>query len=171
MYLRHASDEARHAQLFWQSANEQEAPQGPLDADGEDLFIDLGEAKFLAFVHHAELRGLEQFEIYRDYFTRRERLPLAERLQGICRDEEHHAAYSWKLLVELSGSVKEPKQLLRKIQLWEAWRSWKRSGRFLSLGIYTLLIWFLFPILLPYAILVRSFSRRPSGWQKAKPHG
>src|SRR5690606_18537826 len=43
LFLRHAADEARHAQIFWSRAAELEAPIGPLVADAEDLFEALGE--------------------------------------------------------------------------------------------------------------------------------
>jgi hypothetical protein len=164
LYLRHASDEARHAQIFWGRAEALEPPTGPLFADAEDLYESLGEVGFVAFVHHAERRGREQFEIYADYFGRKSALEDAQLFSNVTADERHHESYSFKLLVELSGSESAARRSLRRVRLWEGFRLWKRSGQTLAGALYALLIWGLFPILFPYALLARVFLRARSGF-------
>lgn len=170
LFLRHAADEARHAQIFWSRAEHLEAPAGPLLADAEDLFETLGEVRFLAFVHHAEARGREQFETYARYFASRALAEDAALFRGVCADERHHESYSLKLLGELSGSDAAAQKHLRNVRLWEAWRSWKRSGKTLANALYSLLIWALFPILLPYSLLVRLLPARARGFRESKPN-
>lgn len=165
LYLRHATDEARHARLFWQRAQTLEPATGPLVADGEDLYRALGEEDFLAFVTHGERRGREQFEIYESYFRRREMLAEAELFARIAADERHHEAYSKKLLLERVGSEKEARRRLARVRRWEAWRIWRRVGRRAALGLYTLMIWALYPLILPYALVTRPFLKNPSGWR------
>ncbi|HLT36674.1 MAG TPA: ferritin-like domain-containing protein, partial [Enhygromyxa sp.] len=74
-YLRHADDEARHAQMFGKRAAALAreagiAAPGPAVADCEQLFESLGELDFLAFVHRGEARAIVQFRGYIDYFQR-----------------------------------------------------------------------------------------------------
>lgn len=168
LYLRHAADEARHAQIFWSRAAALEAPVGPLLADAEDLFADLGEVRFLAFVHHAEARGREQFETYERYLASRARPEDAALFRGVCADERHHEGYSLKLLIELSGSDAAAQEHLRAVRFWEAWRAWKRSGRGAANVLYGVLIWALFPILLPYSLLVRLMPQHAGGFQEPR---
>lgn len=168
LYLRHAMDEARHARLFWERANALWPAEGPLLADSEDLFRRLGEREFLAFVTHGERRGREQFEIYERYLRGRGFLEDAELFARIAADERHHESYSKKLLEEQAGSDAEAARSLSKVRLWEAWRSWRRVGRRLSLGIYTCLIWALFPVILPYALITRPLQKRQVGWRRPR---
>jgi hypothetical protein len=165
-YLRHAADEARHAHLFWSRAQALDPPHGPLLADAEDLFSDLGEIGFVAFVHHAERRGREQFECYQRYFARSGRSEDAALFLQIGADERHHESYSKKLLVELSGSEVAARKHLRQVQFWEAWRSWKRAGQSIARVLYSLLIWALFPVLLPYSLFMRLLPQEPTGFRQ-----
>ncbi len=164
LYLRHASDEARHAQIFWGRAEALEPPTGPLFADAEDLYASLGEVGFVAFVHHAEKRGREQFEIYADYFGRKSAPLDAKLFSAVTADERHHERYSLKLLVELTGSEDAARRSLRRVRLWEAFRLWKRSGQTLAGALYALLIWGLFPILFPYSLVARLALPARSGF-------
>ncbi len=164
-YLRHATDEARHARLFWGRAGELAPPSAPLRADGEDLFAALGELGFLAFVHHAEARGREQFLLYARYFERVGREPERALFARIAREEKYHENYSLRLLEELATDAAEVRKTLRRVRLWEAWRAWRRVGRRMAYGIYVVVLWLLMPLLWPYSLVIRLVSPAPSGWQ------
>ena len=88
-YLEHALDEAQHARMFKNRAldlgvsREERAliDIGYLSdhgiVGGQTLFERMGELKFWAFIHIAEKRGLDHFNIYRSHrFPDQKPLPL-----------------------------------------------------------------------------------------------
>lgn len=170
LYLRHAADEARHARLFWERAQTIEPASAPLRADGEDLYGALGEREFLAFLTHGERRGREQFEIYERYFRSHGLAEDAELFARVAADERHHESYSSKLLTEQAGTEVEARRSLRRVRRWEAWRTWRRVGRAAALRLYTVLIWALFPLILPYALALRPLLGSRAGWRKPRPN-
>jgi len=118
-YVRHLLDETRHAQMFsLRSAELRKAEQreslGFPNADTEDLFENLGETRFLAFVHRGEHRGRQQFETYRDWFAQRGDDKTRALFEAIVKDERQHESYTWALLVELTGSVAAARAELRE---------------------------------------------------------
>ena len=143
LYLRHALDEARHAQLFLLRARELQEkhalpPLGFVRPDEEALFETLGEVHFLAFVHRGELRGRRQFEGYRDHFARRGDDRMCALFDAVLVDERRHEAYTGAQLRTAAGGERAARRALRGAARWEAWRSWRRAGRTLAGSAYVL---------------------------------
>lgn len=95
LYLRHAEDESRHAQIFLSESRRiaeqhQLASIGPLRVDTESLFRTLGEPAFAAFVALGETRGALQFEAYCDYFEARGETRMVALFKRILEDETRH---------------------------------------------------------------------------------
>lgn len=173
-YLRHADDEARHAQMFGkraaQLAREAElAPPGPVAADCEQLFANLGELDFLAFVHRGEARAIVQFRGYIEYFERTGRERDASLFATILVDETRHADYTRALLLELAGDEAAARRALRRVARWEAWRSWLRAGRFLAERVYWVAMLLVYVLAAPLSLLVRLARPLPRGWLGEPP--
>jgi hypothetical protein len=169
-YLRHLLDEARHAQMFTLRSAELRRQEGreplgdPRAADIEDLFENLGEARFLAFVHLGERRGRQQFAVYRDWFDARGDARSRALFDAIMKDEREHESYTWDLLVEVSGSAAAARRALRRAALWEAWRTWRRLGRFVAEGVYFVTMLAVYVASAPLALLVRAARPLKTGW-------
>lgn len=168
-YVRHLLDETRHAQMFaLRSAelrrNEGKDSLGFPNADTECLFENLGEIRFLAFVHRGELRGRRQFETYREFFTRRGDTKSRAMFDAIVRDEVQHETYTWDLLVELTGGIKPARRELRKATAWEAWRTWRRMGRFLAEKVYFAMMMVIYASLAPFRAIVAVSNPERRGW-------
>lgn len=174
LYLRHALDEAQHAAMFARTANRLRrergrAPLGPPRADTEELFERLGELGFLAFVHRGERRGRRQFEVYRDHFRRRGDERTAALFETILADERRHERYTGELLAELAGGEQAAARALGRAGRWEAWRTWRRAGRFLSERLYVVLMAVLYVAVAPMALLVRAVRPVRRGWLPPGP--
>jgi hypothetical protein len=159
-YLKHALDEARHAQMFTRASAELRqrrgrAPFAREPADGGDLYERLGEVHFLAFVHRGERRGRQQFEAYRDYFGRRGDNKLRAMFEAILEDERVHEEYSRALLLELAGSEAAARRALRWVAAWEAWRTFRRAGKTMAEAIYFVAMVVLYATLWPLALFIR----------------
>lgn len=162
LYLRHAGDEARHAHLLKSHSEELLGRSSPLLADAEDLFATRGEVGFLAFVHHAEERGREHFELIAAELMRQEQAKTAELFVQIAREELHHERYAFALLLELAGSEAQLQRELSRVRRWEMWQAFRRSGENLGNTLYTVCILTLFPLFWLYgAWLRRSLKPRP----------
>jgi hypothetical protein len=168
-YVRHAIDEARHAEMFTLRSAELRVSDGKASlgaprADSEGLFTALGEIRFLAFVHHGERRGCRQFEGYRDWLRAHGDHKTSAMFQAILKDEYHHMSYTRELLVELSGSEAAARRELRRAIAWEAWRTWRRWGRFLAAKVYFVSMVALSVLMLPFSLLLRASRPAPRGW-------
>jgi hypothetical protein len=178
-FLRHAIDEQNHARIFMaaahvqlRKANENRAGKPllvlpKLHADAEDLWRDLGEIRFLAFLHHAERRGRKRFQLYARMFEQwgdKKRQALFER---ILRDEQRHESDAWGDLVAMCGSESKAKREVMLARAWEAWRAWRRIGRSIAERVYYVLMLVLYLFVFPIALYVR--WRKPSAtrWQQA----
>jgi rubrerythrin len=169
LYLRHALDEARHTQMFAARSTELRRERGDdslghPQADTEHLFESLGETRFLAFVHLGEKRGCDQFEAYRDHFGARGDKKTRAMFEAILGDEREHHRYTRELLVELAGGEKEARREIRKAVAWEAWRTWRRAGRFLAQVVYTIAMTTLYVAIAPFALLIRVAKPQRLGW-------
>jgi rubrerythrin len=159
LYLRHAADEARHARRFHEQGEARLGYEFPLVADAEDIFQLRGELGFLAFVYHAERRGRMQFEVIAQELERRGDADLADFFRGIAGEELHHERYAYEQLVELAqGELRAQSEVARVVR-WELWRSFRRSGRTLAGGVYSLAIYLLLPVLWLYGAVLRRTSR------------
>ena len=173
LYLRHASDEARHARLFSRRSAELRAaagrlPLAPPRADTDNLFERLGEVDFLAFVHRGEARGCRQFEAYRDYFATVGRAADRALFHGVVADEYRHRDYTRSLLVDLAGGEDQARRALRRVRRWEAWRSWRRAGRGLAGRVYGLAMFAIYVAAAPLALLVRVTRPTHPGWRQQR---
>lgn len=170
LYLRHALDEGRHASMFAHRSAELrrargEAPLGPVAADTEQLFERLGEAGFLAFVHLGEARGRAQFEAHLRTCRARGDERSAALLTAIAADEARHEAYTAELLAELAGGERAARRAVRRARLWEAWRQWRRAGRWIAARVYAALMMVIFVAALPLSLLVRVMRPARDGWE------
>jgi rubrerythrin len=159
-YLRHADDEARHAQMFARRAGKLAGEAArpfvlpPVRADSERLFERLGEPDFLAFVHLGEERARRQFEAYVAWFKGQARDHDAALFEAVLGDERRHGAYTRELLLALVGE-REARRALRRVARWELGRRWLRAGRFLAERLYLALTLALYLLAAPLALLVR----------------
>jgi len=171
LYLRHALDERRHAELFFRRANLLHAPSAPVfpDVDLDDLFVRLGERDFLAFVHNGETDGAAQFRGYVDAFRARadddDAATSAKLFAGILVDEDRHERTSWTLLVaRCDGDEALARQRLRAMRLLEAGRRWHRAGRGLAGSVYVVTMLILFVACAPLSLWLRRRRPTPTGW-------
>jgi rubrerythrin len=168
LYLRHALDETRHAQMFWRRGNElARRAVGPPVADTEDLFERLGEQRFLAFVHRGEQRGRRQFELYAKHFGARGDARTQALFEAILVDEDRHERYTRELLVELAGGETAARRELRWAALWEAWRLWRRAGRAVAAALYTLAMVAVYLVAGPIAMIAGKLRRPRPTWGSA----
>lgn len=168
-YLRHADDEARHAQMFGKRAAQLAreaglASPGPAQADCEQLFANLGELDFLAFVHRGEARAIVQFRSYIAYFEATGRERDASLFTTIIADETRHAEYTLALLHELAGDPATARRALRRVARWEAGRSWLRAGRGVAERVYVLAMLLVYVLAAPLSLLVRRARPIARGW-------
>jgi rubrerythrin len=174
LYLRHALDETRHASMFWRRANElrsavNDSPLSPPVADTERLFERLGEQRFLAFVHRGEKHGREQFELYAKHFQQRADARTQSLFEAILVDEHRHETYTHSLLVEVSGGETAARKELRRAAWWQAWRTWRRAGRFVAHLIYVAMMTLVYFVFAPFVALAHLISKPRSNWHLASP--
>lgn len=172
-YLRHMLDEARHASIFAKRSAEWRLAAGRASlgfpaADTDDLFSRLGEVRFLAFVHRGETRGRQQFEAYRDWFSRRGDSKTAGMFDAIIADECRHESYTLTLLIELAGGPAQARSELRRAAAWEAWRIWRRFGRAVAERMYVLLMVILYGATAPLALWLSFGARTQSVWKEVE---
>lgn len=168
LYLRHAADEGRHAQIFTRRADELQKERGvpglgTVRADTVGLFETLGELDFLAFVHRGEARACAQFEAYHAWFEAMGRERDRAVFAGVLVDEERHRDYTAELLLQLGGSPHAVRRALRRATWREAWLRMRRAGRGLTSPLYSIAMITLYALLLPLALPLR-LGKTASGW-------
>jgi rubrerythrin len=172
LFFRHATDEARHAQLFHAAALEL-APMrtrgregyGLIHATRQNLFARYGLTRFVAFVYLAERRAARQFVVLRDRLAHRPE--LARLFERILRDERFHVAYSEHLLEQWSraGRRNEIRLALFRVRVDRAWGAWRRSGRRVGDLLAKSLLLALYVLVVPwFALLARWRDRPQTGW-------
>ena len=169
LYLKHALDETRHAQLFALRSAELRGKAGLpslgfVRPDSEALYERLGELGFLAFVHRGEQRGRRQFESYRGHFARTGDDRMRALFDAVLVDERRHEAYTGALLQEIAGDARGARRALRAAALWEAWRTWRRAGRVVAGTVYGGAMSVLYLLLAPLGMALRLRRPRPSRW-------
>jgi rubrerythrin len=175
LYLEHAIDELRHADLFRRrgaallqqrsthSSGLFNASPLPGGHGLEDLSIE-GEPdhRLLAFLHVAEKAAAGRFAIYRDVVD--DDPSTRAIFEEILRDEVFHMNYTYTQLTRVS-----PRSYRRQVWRARASRLWKRYLRVaaavagvLGTGILTLMYFVLLP---PFAWLAKRAGRREGvGW-------
>ena len=180
LYLEHAIDELRHADLFRRrgaallqlrsTRSRVLFSTSPLPGGHglDDLSIE-GEPdhRLLAFLHVAEKAAAGRFAIYRDVVG--DDPPTRAIFEEILRDEVFHMNYTYTQLARVL-----PKSYRRQVWQARASRLWKRYLRAAAavagvLGTAILTIMY-FVVLAPFAWLARRAERRePVGWIPIAP--
>ncbi|MGZ6143907.1 MAG: hypothetical protein ACXWLM_11255 [Myxococcales bacterium] len=180
LYLRHAQDEARHAELFRARGRELLAslPRRGAGADanwlapGERGLDDLrvegeSDGTLLAFLHLSEKAAAGRFALYREVLDGD---PATRAVFArILEDEAFHMTYTRRQLARLS-----PRK--QGVELWKAragrlWRAYLRVATALAslIGALVLVVQY-FVILPPFALLARRAARREvPGFTPARP--
>jgi uncharacterized ferritin-like protein (DUF455 family) len=159
LYLRHALDEERHARLFSARARKLGEGPEPVVADADDLFRELGERRFVAFVHRAEARGEREFEAYRRSFRAAGDRKSAAVFEVVLRDERRHVEYSKRLFAELGVGWGTS----LAVALWETLRASRRAARACVGALNHVFLVALYVTLLPFslALCFRARPKRP----------
>ena len=158
IYLDQALEEQRHARLFSKRAAELRGCAGAessVSTDAEDLFSRLGEIRFLAFLHHGERRAVVEFAHYQAAFRKAGDEHTAALFAEIVAEERNHQDYPIELIGTMTSDAKAAARAARFVVTWEAWRSFRRLGRFLAERLYNFGMWCLFPLLAPLSLWVR----------------
>jgi rubrerythrin len=180
LYLKHALDEQRHADLFRRRAHailaelparSSSAFEANWFAPGERGLDDLQvenerDGSLLAFLHLSEKAAAGRFAIYREVLA--DDAPTRDMFATILRDEAFHMNYTRSQLTRVDPTR-------HRSRLWRArasriWRSYLRIAVALGavLGKVMLLIQY-FVVLPVFAVLARRSARRElPGWAPAR---
>lgn len=177
LYLRHAEDECRHAQLFrnrgidlmngHQPGTGRATFQAEWLAPGERGLDDLQvererDGALLAFLHLSEKSAARSFAQYRDALPND---PATRRVfEEVLRDEEFHMKYT---RAQLSRTEPQKQRALiwraRFGRLWKAYLRLAMAVAGMISAVVLRLVYFV--ILPPFALLAkRAAGREPEGW-------
>ena len=176
LYLRHASDERRHADIFRQRgiellhafpAGDLRLPDNDWLAPGErgldDVNVEGGrDGPLLAFLHLSERNAARDFAVYRDAVGDDDRTRSV--FAHILRDEEFHMNYTRAELARVAP--KKHGRLLWTARLNRLWKAYLRFAVWLAglIGTVVLTVQY-FVLLPPFAWISRRAARRePEGW-------
>jgi hypothetical protein len=167
LYLQHASDERRHAAMFVKRAAELDVAVSLTEADAVDLYRDLGEIGFLAFVTLAEARGLAEFRAYERAVQRVGDSRSAAVFAALYADEARHERYAWERLVALVGSARRARLHVLGAALGETRRALRRQGAALGDALYRVTMGLLYWLVVPLCawLLRRARGARKLGWE------
>jgi rubrerythrin len=176
LYLRHAGDEGRHAQIFRQRGielvrehlrGELALPESNWLAPGERGLDELNvegsrDAPLLAFLHLSERDAARDFAIYREAVGGDSRTRAV--FERVLRDEEHHMNYTREELARVSPEAQG--RLLWVARLNRMWKAYLRFAvafaGLIGSVVFTLQYFILLP---PFAwICRRAAAREPEGW-------
>ncbi|HEY8141074.1 MAG TPA: ferritin-like domain-containing protein [Kofleriaceae bacterium] len=181
LYLRHAMDEQRHAELFTRRAHDILAglPRGaaprfearwlaPGERGLDDLQVEPGhDAALLAFLHLSEKAAAGRFALYREVLEKDR--ATHEVFGDILRDETFHMNYTRSQLVRVAPSR-------HRGRLWRArasrlWKSYLRFAVGLAGILGRIMMTAQYFIVLPlFALLARRAAKREKrGWIAAAP--
>jgi len=177
LYLRHAKDERRHADIFRRRGLELlralpagGAPAGaqrdwlaPGERGLDDVAVERGrDGPLLAFLHLSERAAARDFAVYRDAVGGDE--ATRDVFQRILRDEEFYMNYTRAELARVSPE--RQRKLLWKARLSRLWKAYLRFAVGLAGLIGTVILTLQYFILLPPFAWVskRAAQRAPEGW-------
>ena len=181
LYLRHALDEQRHAELFRKRGralirslprDAETSLEANWFAPGErgldDLRVDgESDASLLAFLHLSEKAAAGRFALYREVLAADPE--TQDVFTTILRDEAFHMTYTHQQLTRVA-----PRQWnarLWKARLGRLWKAYLRIAAAVAglLGTIVLLLQYVI-FLPPFAFLAtRNARREPQGWFPARP--
>jgi hypothetical protein len=177
LYLRHAEDERRHADLLRARGRTMLAalgPGGPAPFEArwltpgergrDDLRVeDAGDAPLLAFLHLSERNAAARFAVYRDVIADEE---TREVFRRILRDEVFHMRYTRTQLERIAPAR-------HRRHLWRArasrlWKGYLRVATAVAGAIGTAVLLAQYFLVLPlFALLAkRGAAREPPGWTR-----
>jgi rubrerythrin len=181
LYLRHAGDERRHAEIFRRRGVELLKAR---PADGsvpwrsewltpgerglDDVEVEPGhDARLLAFLHLSEKAAARDFATYRDAVGDDEETRAV--FDRILRDEEFHMNYTRRELARVSP--RRQHALLWKARLGRLWKAYLRFAVALAGLIGTIILTLQYFLLLPlFAWAAKRAARRePEGWSPIDP--
>jgi hypothetical protein len=178
LYLRHAGDERRHAEIFRRRgmellnacpAGELRLPENDWLAPGErgldDVDVESGrDGPLLAFLHLSERDAARDFATYRDAVGGDARTRAV--FEHILRDEEFHMDYTRAELARVSPTKQG--RLLWTARLSRLWKAYLRFAVWLAGLLGTIVLSLQYFILLPpFAWISRRAARRePEGWRE-----
>lgn len=177
LYLTHADDEQRHANLFRHRgiallralpASPSKKLQANWFAPGERGLDDLRverepDEALLAFLHLSEKVAAQRFALYRDVLANDP--PTRELFAEVLHDETFHMRYTLSQLGRLSPERRQ--WLLWRARLGRLWKGYLRIAVGLAdvLGTVFLIIQY-FVFLPPFALLAKRAARREKpGWR------
>src|SRR5438132_6596293 len=176
LYLRHAEDEQRHAELFRQRGRELLASRervfeanwlAPGERGLDDLQVESeSDESLLAFLHLSEKAAAGRFAVYQRVLGSD---PQTQTMFGrILEDEEFHMSYTRKQLARLA-----PRK--HGLRLWQAraarlWKAYLRIATAIAGVLGTLMLALQYFLLLPpFALLAKRAARRdPEGFARAR---
>jgi hypothetical protein len=181
LFLFHARDEYRHAELFRRhgsllhqalSGTRRSGDRADWLAPGErgldDLRIEeLETGALLAFLHLSEKSAATDFASYRDVLERDP--PTRAVFDQVLRDEVYHMNYTLAQLVRVSPQ--RHRVLLWRARLSRLWKGYLRLALALASVISGLILTLLyFTLLPPFGYLAKRAARRePTGWWPVSP--
>ena len=191
--VRHTADEVRHAKMFRQRAREVlgtpdgrvPAPEAisrdlmPVASAAEsgslsltdhgflpsDNFHELGEVRYMAMLHLAEVQAAEDFQVHFD-LTKGHDPGTAAVFKSILRDEEYHVAYTRAQLQEWEreGRADEVRKALRKMRWTRVKTQWVLMSQLFGDFMSRLLLGAIyFTVFLPFGVLGWLLPRG-TGW-------
>lgn len=182
LYLKHARDERRHADIFRERgmallrAGDRGGREAGWEADwlapGERGLDDVriekdGDGPFLAFLHLSERAAARDFATYGRAMPDDE--ATREVFRRILRDEEFHMNYTRGELARVSPE--RQRGLIWRARLGRLWKAYLRFAVALAGLIGTVLLTLQYFILLPpFAWIAKRAARRePEGWTMTDP--
>jgi len=180
LFLRHALDEHRHADLFRERGRAlmrsfPDAAETSFDADwfapGErgldDIQVDgENDSSLLAFLHLTEKAAASRFALYGEV------LAADPETQGlfntILRDEAFHMTYTHQQLTRVAP--RKWSAVLWKARLGRLWKAYLRIAAAVVGLLGTMILLLQYALFLPpFALLAKRYARRePQGWFQAR---
>jgi len=176
LFLRHALDERRHAELLRARGRTMRAGLGagggalewrwltPGERGRDDLRVEEeGDASLLAFLHLSEKVAAARFEIYRDVVADEETRAVFRR---ILRDEEFHMRYT-RIQLERVAPERHRRALWRA-RAARLWKGYLRVASALAGRLGTIVLLAQYFLVLPaFALLAKRAARRERpGWSE-----
>jgi hypothetical protein len=179
LYLRHAADEQRHADVFRYrgrallqglppSASSFEANWlSPGERGLDELRVDgASDDSLLAFLHLSEKAAAGRFALYEEVLATDPQ--TREVFAEVLRDEVFHMSYTKAQLIRIAPSQ-------HGIRLWQAragrlWKAYLRLAAAIAGALGTAILLVQYVILLPpFALIAKRAARRePKGWLPAR---
>jgi rubrerythrin len=181
LYLVHAADEHRHADLFRQrgmallaelhsrtTAGFQAHWLAPSEHGLDDLQVDREpDDALLAFLHLSERAAAQDFEVYRDVLQHDPQTRAI--FDDILRDESFHMTYTISQLARVSPAGHRKR--LWRARISRLWKAYLRIAAAIAgvMGAFILTIQY-FIVLPPFVWFAkRSARREPQGWRPIPP--